>query len=221
MGTVLRDPRVLVVAALSLIGACAPPKPPTPPSSPDAPPLAQVEPASTTTSPTTTDPSPTTEAPVEPQAVAPEPEALAAIAGAYRYRGGKASVRKSIDGVVDDMNVMVRGIARKRLIAANTVPKRIAIDQVGDEVTVRIDGRAYVATLGGAAKRVKDPNGEVSRMRYELRDGALYQIFRADQGDRTNGFTAREGGGLAMAVRIHSRQLPADVRYRLSFAESG
>jgi hypothetical protein len=208
-----------MVVVLSLVGACAPPKPPTPPATPDAPSLAQVEPA-------TPIPTPEVEAPTEPQPaaiepVAIEPEALAAIAGAYRYRGGKASVRKSIDGVVDDMNVMVRGIARKRLIAANTVPKRIVIDQAGDEITVRIDGRAYVASLGGAAQRVKDPNGEVSRMRYELRDGALYQIFHTDQGDRTNVFTAREGGGLAMAVRIHSRQLPSDVRYRLSFAEAG
>lgn len=219
-----------MVVALGLFGACAPPKPPTPPASPDAAPLAHIEPDATTESPTTRSPttqsptaesptaeSPTTEAPQEPAATEP----LAAIAGAYRYRGGKASVRKSIDGVVDDMNVMVRGIARKRLIAANAVPKRIAIDQVGDEVTVRIDGRPYVASLGGPAQRVKDPNGEVSRMRYELRDGALYQIFHTDQGDRTNVFTARDDGGLAMAVRIHSRQLPSDVRYRLSFAEAG
>lgn len=144
----------------------------------------------------------------------------ATVVGRYRYDSGKASVRKSIDSVVGEMSVIVRGIARRRLVDANDVPKRIAIRQEGSEVTVELDGRAYAATLGGGSKRVRDPNGEVSRMRLAMRGGALYQTFHTDQGDRTNVFSARQDGGLTMAVRITSPQLPDDVRYRLVFEAS-
>jgi hypothetical protein len=146
-----------------------------------------------------------------------EAPALAGLIGEYRYRGGRQSAAKSIDAVVGEMSALVRNIARKRLTAANRVPSKLSIAQTGDEVTVRIDGRAYTATLGGAAKAVKDANGEASRMRFQLKGDALYQLLDAADGDRTNVFTRRDDGGVDMAVRISSKRLPSDVRYRLSF----
>jgi hypothetical protein len=166
---------------------------------------------------TTTTPSATASG----DATAPEPVAtpdgLAGLTGDYRYRSGRASAAKSIDGVVGKMSALVRNIARDRLTKANRVPNKVAIAQVGDEVTVRMDGRAYTATLGGAARKVKDANGEASRMRFQLRGDALYQLLDADDGDRTNVFTKREDGGIDMAVRISSKRLPQDVRYKVSY----
>ena len=169
-------------------------------------PLATVLPPATASEPDTPTPAADADAP-----------ALAGLVGEYRYRGGRQSAAKSIDAVVDEMSALVRNIARKRLTAANRVPSKLSIAQTGDEVTVRIDGRAYTATLGGASKAVKDANGEASRMRFQLRGNALYQLLDAADGDRTNVFTRRDDGGVDMAVRITSKRLPADVRYRVSF----
>jgi len=140
------------------------------------------------------------------------------LVGEYRYHSGKESVRTAIDAVVAEMNVLVRRIARRRLVAANAVPKRIAIRQDGDVVTVEIDGRGYSAPLGGGGRKVRDPNGEASTMRLAMQGDALYQTFHADQGDRINVFSARKSGGVTMSVRITSPKLPSDVRYQLVFA---
>jgi hypothetical protein len=225
-----------IVAVLGM--ACAPPSPPRPPhpvAPAEMPPLmsrseanartdlvaanteidaASIPPAPTSTMPT--DPAP---AVVDAGAAADAAKAAGAatLVGNYRYDSGRSSVRKSIDGVVGEMGVLARGIARRRLMDANEVPKRVAITQDGNSVTVALDGRPYTATLGGGSRRVKDPNGEVSRMRFTMRGDALYQTFHTDEGDRTNVFSAREDGGLTMSVRITSPQLPDDVRYRLIF----
>lgn len=232
---ITRELALASIAAMLTV-ACAHPSPPPPhPAFPDAMTLAEaeantvfvvehsaVDAAAVPLVPTSGLPTQPVPAAVDAGAAADAAKVAGAatLVGSYRYDSGKSSVRKSIDAVVGEMNGLVRGIARKRLVAANDVPKKIAIRQEGNEVTVLIDGRAYAATLGGGSRRVKDMNGEVSRMRLAMRGDALYQTFHTDQGDRTNVFTARENGGLTMAVRITSPQLPDDVRYRLVFDAS-
>jgi hypothetical protein len=231
--------RFVLPAVVVLLGACAARSAPTP-VIPDAPTLADADPleyrtavaredlatplplAAELVGPWATATLPAAAAMRAGPAPAPAPETgLASLMGDYRYSGGKASAAKSIETVVGKMSALVRSIARKRLTAANRVPKTLSIAQVGSDVTVRIDGRAYTAKLGGAAKRVKDANGEASRMRLQLRGDALYQILDASQGDRTNVFTRRKDGGVTMSVRISSKQLPADVRYQVSFRPAG
>ncbi len=157
---------------------------------------------------------------IEPESPTPAPQpALAELAGAYRYKSGKSSATRAIDGVVDEMSVIVRGIARKRLVASNPVPKTISIQIVDDEVTLRMDGRSYTGKLGGGSHRVSVPGGETSSMRFKKSGPSLQQLLHASEGDRTNTFTPREDGGIDMSVRIHSDRLPKDVRYRVTFAK--
>lgn len=154
---------------------------------------------------------------LEPEPPTPLPQPLAGVTGEFIYKGGRKSVGKSIASVVDQMTAIARPIARKRLDAANKVPYAVTIHEDGDEVTVQIDNHTYVGKLGGGSRSVKGLDGTPSRMRYRLRNGALYQVFETDQGSRTNVFTARDDGGIDMSVRIHSDKLPADVHYRLSY----
>jgi hypothetical protein len=141
------------------------------------------------------------------------------LAGAYEYAGGKSSVNRSIEDVVSEMNVMTRGIARRRLAENNRVPKMVAIDRDGEEIVVRLDSRTYKAAPG-RAKRVKSTDGGTSRMRYRVVGRKLRQTFEAEEGVRTNVFTRRKDGGLDMTVTIASPRLPKRVRYRLSFQPS-
>jgi len=234
---IIRGRALAYIAAMLTVACGHPPSPPPPPhpAFPEAISLAEsdastmfvvqrseIDAAAVPLVPASTQPTDPAPAVVDAGAAADAAKVAGAatLVGSYRYDRGKASVRKSIDAVVGEMSVIVRSVARRRLVDANDVPKRIAIRQKGSEVTVELDGRAYAATLGGGSKRVKDPNGEVSRMRLAMRGGALYQTFHTDQGDRTNVFSAREDGGLTMAVRITSPQLPDDVRYRLVFDAS-
>lgn len=228
--------RVFASITVLLTLGCAPPSPPTPPhpvAPSDMPPLMSRAGAQTELVAARTDVdaamlplAPESGMPTEPSpaavdagaaADAAETAGVATLVGSYRYDSGRSSVRKSIDAVVGEMSVLARGIARRRLIDANEVPKRIAIRQEGNEVTVVLDGRAYSATLGGGSRRVKDQNGEVSRMRLAMRGDALYQTLHTDEGDRINVYSARADGGLTMSVRITSAQLPDDIRYRLVF----
>jgi hypothetical protein len=227
--------RFVLSSIVVLLGACASKAATPTPVIPEAPALAEAEPSAYRTQlvgeslvdpphlhaelvgPLATVLPPATANEPETPAPAAEADALAGLVGEYRYRGGRQSAAKSIDAVVDQMSALVRNIARKRLTEANRVPSKLSIARAGDEVTVRIDGRAYTASLGGASKAVKDANGEASRMRFQLRGNALYQLLDAADGDRTNVFTRRDDGGVDMAVRITSKRLPADVRYRVSF----
>jgi hypothetical protein len=230
--------RVLASIAVVLTLACAPPSPPTPPHprSPDEMgPLMtraetdtelvalrtdrEIDAAAIPLVPASTIPTQPAPAAVDAGAAADAAKVAGAatLVGRYRYDSGRSNMRKSVDAVVGEMGVLSRGIARKRLLAANDVPKSIAIRQEGTEVTVEIDKRVYTATLGGGSRRVKGLNGDPSRMRLAMRGDALYQTFQTDEGERINAFSAREDGGLNMTVRITSRQLPDDVFYRLVF----
>lgn len=213
--------------SILLLTACAPPPAPPAPPHPafpearalaEAPPLARTDVIPTAQNePTKHEPMTEPATPVEPPAPA---DPLAELEGDYRYASGSSSVGKAIDEVVDAMSVFVRGIAKKRLTAANEVPKHIAIERKGDEVTVEIDGRPYAAELGGGPRNVRDPHGEKSRMRLSMRGESLYQTFTTGEGVRTNVFTPRSKGGVTMSVRITSKKLPADVHYRLAFADA-
>ena len=148
-------------------------------------------------------------------------EPLSRLSGQWQFAGGhyqRSSVEQAIDDVVDEMNVFVRGIARSRLEDANRVPPEIVIEPNGENLTVQIGEETYTGPISGETVRVRNPEGGISRMRYKFRDGSLYQIFRAEDGDRINVFTPREDGqGVSMWVTMRSDRLPKDVKYRLSY----
>jgi hypothetical protein len=162
--------------------------------------------------------------PEAPEVVPPPPASpVDALVGRHRFSGGeaqKAAIARAVEDVVDRMGLLSRGIARKRLLAANAIPRAIEIARDGDLVTVVIDDRRYVARIGGKPVKVRGSDGKPSRMRYRMRNGSLVQVFDAAEGDRINVFTPREGGGIALHVTITSPKLPADVKYRLSYREA-
>jgi hypothetical protein len=162
----------------------------------------------------------------EPTAPAEPPASpLEQFEGNYRFSGGsaqKSAVKTAIESVVDEMGLLSRGIARKRLMSTNDVPSRIAIDTEGQLVTVRIDGRVYTAKLEGSAVKVRDIEGNQSRLRYEMRGESLYMILDGEEGDRYNVFTTRDDGkGITMRVTIASSRLPKSVKYRLTYRDTG
>lgn len=157
-------------------------------------------------------------------AVTPEQEEDSIPLGEYRYVGGEAQrqeMNASIEAVTGTMSRLVRGIASRRLKASNEIPKKVSVRQDGDMVIVSIDENVYRAALGGPPVRVENSEGGTSRMQLHLRQGRLYQSFRADEGQRINVFAPyADGDRINLWVTVRSDRLPAPVKYHLTYARS-
>lgn len=141
-------------------------------------------------------------------------------AGRYRFVGGdseRASVARAVDGVVSDMNVFVRAIARGRLERATRVAEKVEVSRDGSKVTVKLDGRAYVTARDGEPVQVTTPTGEEVTLTHRHVGPDVEQRFAGADGGRVNVFRC-EGERLRLDVRIHSPRLPHDLRYSLTYA---
>lgn len=161
--------------------------------------------------------------PRPPRAHAPasaQHEAADSLAGTYRFVGGKAgreAVDAAIEGVVSEMNVLVRGIARDRLRESNPIPARITLLRKGDAMAISFDQRTYEARLDGSTTEVVGITGDTMKYRLQLLPAGVRQTFDGDSGGRTNTMKAHEDGRLDLSVEVHSGRLPAPLRYRLAF----
>lgn len=148
-----------------------------------------------------------------------EADALEPYLGKYRFAGGEAerqSVIDAIDDVVDDMNVLVRSIARGRLQDSNKIPERVSIAKKGDKMVISFDDRHYEARLDGRPVEVIGITGDPLRHRVQIESSSLHESFRGEKGNRDNTFD-RSGDTLRIDVLIRSEKLPKPLRYRLTY----
>ena len=153
-------------------------------------------------------------------ASAEAPDALRKFSGKYAFAGGTAereALQKAIDDVVAEMNPLVRGIARSRLLGSNAIAEAIAIDAEGDTITVVFDKRSYTAAIDGSPVTVTGVDGDPLVLTHRLHGKRLVQTFDGDRGIRRNAFVLR-GNKLALNVTVQSDQLPSDLVYTLTFA---
>lgn len=155
--------------------------------------------------------------------IAPEPSALEQLGGDYRYVGGaeqRKGIARAIEAVTEEMSILVRGIANDRLKKTNDAPQAISIREEGEEIVVKIDKQTYRGRIDGPAVVVPNVEGGTSKMRFEVRDGKLYQHFAANEGQRTNVFAPYPNGKrLNMWVTVRSPRLPKPVKYHLTYAQ--
>ncbi|NUP13403.1 MAG: hypothetical protein HOW73_45775 [Polyangiaceae bacterium] len=162
--------------------------------------------------------SPTIVVPEIPDEPLPDESPARAFVGSYRFVGGdveRAAVDRAIDTAIADMNGLVRGIARDRLVAANGVPSELAIVGGGNLLAVVVDRLPYTGRLDGIATKVKTSTGDVMDMRYQI-GPIIEQVFFDSEKGRVNRFELR-GTQLVMHVRVHAQVLPREVVYDLTF----
>lgn len=144
------------------------------------------------------------------------------IVGRYRFVGGeaeRAAREAAIDQVVSDMNVIVRGTARRRLAAASEIPAGLSLSLRGDLLTVRLPEGAYAAPLDGSVVKVAGPSGDPVSLRHQLvGDAGVRQHFDSDDGRRVNLCEPLADGRLRIHVTLHSPKLPKPLRYAMTFA---
>mgnify|MGYP000922475151 CR=1 FL=1 len=146
---------------------------------------------------------------------------VTAFLGAYQYAGGDKERKlrdKAIDDVVAGMNVIIRGIARDKLKAANPIADVLAFAATATNLTVKMDARSHTGPRDGGRVKVKGITGDELEMRYAIRPLRIDQIFTGEDKGRTNAFSLAEST-VAMRVRVHSTQLPKDLVYTLTYTK--
>ena len=134
-----------------------------------------------------------------------------------------APIKAAIEAGIAKMNFVVRSVARGRLKDVNSPYKRVQIEETSDAIQVTFDARKPVRTpLDGSTIKWTREDGQVFDASAVLKDGQLIQTFKNDEGQRMNTFSlAADGKTLTLAVELTSPQLPAPVKYQLTFERSG
>ncbi len=195
------------------------------PSSPASPPASAEIVEGDQPKPPAADVRPETQRPVTPPAAeAKQPAApvdpLGKLPGKYQYAGGQAQrgmAADAVESVVEQMNVVSRGIARRRLLSGVEPPRTFQIEVDANRVVTIIDGRTYQAELGGGSKRVSGSSGEALQFKVRSRRDQLLLEFRGKKGGKKYVMRVDGRGRLQMRVTIFSDSLPASVVYPLTY----
>ena len=138
--------------------------------------------------------------------------------GTYRFAGGDAereAVGRAIDASVSQVGSFLRGLARKRLLAANRVPLELVMTGGGNSFVVLVDNRPYSGLLDGTPVKVTAETGDVMDMSFKF-GPEMVQTFADPKKGRVNRFQLR-GNQLVMHVRVYANELPEEVTYDLTF----
>lgn len=158
-----------------------------------------------------------------PSASSTQAVALESFGGDFVHTGARRELRSmdaAIDRVVNQMNIFVREIARGEVHRRINPERRIELDVIdASTLTIAMDGWGPVrVAIGAAARRVRGSAGEDIDLTVRFHEGRLVQRAATPRGSRTNVFTlSPDLEQLSMLVRIASDQLPAEIRYRLTY----
>lgn len=149
---------------------------------------------------------------------------LGRISGTYRYVGGEEEVRaveQAIDEVVDQMNVFIRGIARRRLRAPNLPTNELRITLEDGQIRVVRTGQPEIAApQSGERVAWRNPrNGNELQVAHRVNsDGVLEQSLVGDNGVSTNSFIpSTDGLRLSIRTVIRAEKLPAPIRFSTTY----
>lgn len=143
-------------------------------------------------------------------------------AGTYVFVGGekqKQRVTQAIEDVVQQLNVLIRPIARDRLGPPNAIPHRIHVSANEDFTTITLDQRTIRAQVNGKQPvNATDVYGKPVQFWHKLQQGHLIEHAVGKGGTKKNVFILSEDGKkLIIDVTMDSKQLPAPIKYRLTY----
>lgn len=158
-------------------------------------------------------------------AIAPtEPGAsLQRFDGRYAFAGGsveRARVRAAIDGVVEQLNFLMRDLARREMRSNIRPEERVGLDVADAErLRVRLDDWASpLQPVDGTARAVRGPDGARTQFSVRYGEGRITTRSTTPRGTRETWLTlSADGSYLFQQIRVDSDQLPASVRYTLSY----
>jgi hypothetical protein len=141
--------------------------------------------------------------------------------GSYRFAGGQAqrtALREAIEELVEALNILVRGRARDKLQETNPVFDSVKITRSGDSLVLTFGTLKNACKLDGSPTKVEGIDGSELTCRLSMEKHALVQRLSGPRGGRDNTITVDEHGKLRIKTRIHSRLMPKDLHYELTYA---
>jgi hypothetical protein len=145
--------------------------------------------------------------------------------GNWQFVGGrteKREVRAAIDASVKDMTVVLRGLARDRLLKGSKIPKRVSIESSEREIAIRDGDRMRLASPPGRITQTVSFTGDHIELLYEVHDDTLVQYRTTSQGGRRSTYQMDASGErLRVEVVTSSHYLPSPVTYRLTYERIG
>lgn len=144
------------------------------------------------------------------------------IDGKYRFVGGEKeqkALEEAIEGVVQEMLFIKRPIARGRLKDRNKVASAWVFTTAGGQIRSTAEGiMSWSSPENGGPADVKTSTGDDAKLTQKAVDNKLIQIFKTKEGQRESIFTLGDDGQtLTMAVTLVSEQLPAPLKYTLTY----
>lgn len=156
-------------------------------------------------------------------AEASEP-ALQRFVGSYGYVGGDTEIRaldRAIEAVVDQMNFLIRGIARRRLRAPNLPSKEVSVFIENGQIRIQRPGQPEVtAPADGKPITWRHPvDGDVFQVSHGIDEGgALFQRFEGERSLSLNRFElSEENARLTIHTVITADRLPAPLRFKMTY----
>jgi hypothetical protein len=156
------------------------------------------------------------------EASAVEQNAEAAFDKNYRYSGGekgRKAVEAAIDAATEDMNALIRGIARKKLRDVNRIIPTLGFSLDGDPLRASyIDGHLAESPASGKTVDWVNQFGDTVNLSQRVTGNKLVQVISDSNGSRRNVYRFSEDGSrLTMYVTIEASRLPTPVKYQLSY----
>ncbi|MBC8069616.1 MAG: hypothetical protein IAG13_14865 [Deltaproteobacteria bacterium] len=141
--------------------------------------------------------------------------------GQYAFAGGEAqrtALRDAIEELVAQLGAVIRGVARDKLTKTNPVFGKLSIERKGGALVLTYDSLTNTCNLDGSASDVEGIDGSSLECKLGVQGDALVQRVDGSRGGRVNTFTIGKDGRLSMKTRVHSKLMPADLHYTLTFA---
>lgn len=140
----------------------------------------------------------------------------------FRYASGdkgRAAVEQAVDEAIADMNVLLRGIARSRLLEVNEIISNLEFSLDGDPLRASyIGGRILESPASGATVHWVNQFGDTVNLSQRWSDNKLVQRIFDKNGSRTNVYRFSEDGqSMTMSVTIKADRLPKPIHYRLTY----
>lgn len=152
-----------------------------------------------------------------------------ALNGSYSVQAGaQEQLRQSVEAAVAPMNFVLRGVARRRLLALNQPSSRVDILVRGDSVVIRYSNQPELrAQRHGASRPWRNAAGESIAVAVRAAadaassDPLLYERYTAEDGTRENRWFLDPSTGQArLEVTIASPRLPAPMRLQLRYTRA-
>jgi hypothetical protein len=162
-------------------------------------------------------------APAE-EATASTAQDVSRFAGTFKYGKsldhGRRIVRQAIDKAIDDLPLIYRGLARRRLADSDPLVHKIIIALPGDQISVTYIGekRATFSTKRGAKQKVKNLQGNEVDLTQRFVNGRLEQIWVGPNGrSRALYSLSDDNKRLVVATTTAGKKLNSTISYKLGY----